>query len=169
MRALRNTTWTRRGCSLLWDPRALATCAQPKEVVSIREFFLMSRNWPTDLPSNDGAALMVAGVEGCLDALDAESAETWVERDLRQRIFAFQDEYQNDAALIFWLPSGRQRIHYSLASDEYSWTGMGDERLPLGRLLWAGARSDAERIVIGPGDVAPDGDGWAGMYHPRIS
>lgn len=129
----------------------------------------MSRNWPTDLPSNGGSAVVVAGIEGCLDVLDAESAETWVERDLRQRIFEFQDEYQNDAALIFWLPSGRQRIHHQLATDEYSWTGMGDERLALGRFLWAGARCDAERIMVGSGDAAPDGEGWAGMYHPRIS
>jgi len=168
MKVLENNTWTRRGCSLVWDAKALMSCAKPSEVVSLREFIAMSRNWPVDLPSNDGDALVVAGVEGCIDVLDDASAQTWVERDLRQVIFEFQDEYQNDAALLFWLPSGRTRMHYALASGEYSWTSITGERLPLGRLLWAGAQSDAYRI-----DNAHNGahnvEDAAGMYHPRIS
>ena len=168
MKVLQNTTWTRRGCSLLWDAEALMSFAKPDEVVSLREFIAMSRKWPEELPSNKGYALVVAGVEGCLDAVDPESAQLWVEQDLRQVIFGFQDEYQNDAALIFWLPSGRSRIHYALASGEYSWTGVGDERFPLGRLLWAGARNDAERIDF-HGNGAANASDAAGMYHPRIS
>ena len=168
VKVLANSTWTRRGCSLLWEAKALMSFARPGEVVSIREFIAMSREWPEDLPSNGGYALVVAGVEGCLDALDTASAQTWVERDLRKVIFEFQDEYQNDAALVLWLPSGRDRMHYALASDEYSWTGMGEERFPLGRLLWGGAQHDAHRIDHA-GNGALNVVDAAGMYHPRIS
>ena len=169
MRLLHNNTWTRRGCSLLWDAHALAEVARPDEVISLRQFVALSRAWPDDLPSNGGDALVVAGVEGCLDALGTDDAAAWMERDLRSLIFDFQDEYQGEAALVFWLPAGRQRRHYDLASEEYSWSGLGGSRLALGRLLWAGARSDVERIIVGGGSTDPDGDGWVGMYHPRIS
>lgn len=169
MKVLRNRTWTRRGCSLLWDPTALVSITDPREVVSLRQFVAMGDGWPDDLPSNDGDALVVAGVEGCLDALSPEDAETWIERDLRELVFRFQDHYQGEAALVFWMPSGRQRRHFALATSEYSWAGVGEQRLPIGRLMWAGARSDVERIVTG-GDAADiDGDAWIGMYHPRLS
>ena len=81
----------------------------------------------------------------------------------------FQDEYQGDRALVFWLPSGRTRVRYALASGEYSWSGRGDAKLPLGRLLWAGAESDAARILTGDSSTDPDSDAWVGLYHPRIS
>lgn len=169
MMLMSNTAWTRRGCSLLWCPSTLVTFADPSEVASIRTFFALARSWPEDLPSNSGRALVVAGLEGCLDALSPDDAATWVEQDLKPLIFAFQDEYQGDAALVFWLPSGRSRVRYALASDDYSWSGRGGEKLPLGRLIWAGAEGDAERIMTSGLAADPDGDGFVGMYHPRIS
>lgn len=169
MKLMRNTAWTRRGCSLLWCPSTLATFAEPSEVASIRTFFALAHSWPDDLPSNNGRALVVAGVEGCLDALSSDDAATWVQQDLKPRIFSFQDEYQGDAALVFWLPSGRSRVRYTLASGDYFWSGRGGVHLPLGRLIWAGAEDDAERILTGELAADPDSDAWAGMYHPRIS
>ena len=169
MKLMRNTAWTRRGRSLLWCPSTLATFAEPAEVSSIRGFFSLAQSWPDELPSNAGPALVVVGLEGCLDALAPEDAETWVEQDLKPRIFAFQDEYQGDAALVFWLPSGRKRVRYALASDDYFWSGRGGAQFPLGRLIWAGAETDAERIMTGNQSADPDGDAWVGMYHPRIS
>ncbi len=169
MRLMQNTAWTRRGCSLLWNPEALAALAHPDEVVSLREFFAMAKAWPEDLPSNDGRALVVAGLEGCLDALGLEDAVTWLETDLKSRVLAFQDEYETDGALVFWLPSGRPRIRYEIGTGEYTWVARGRSRFPLGRLLWAGAQGDAERIVVGESPVDPDGPAWVGLYHPRIS
>jgi hypothetical protein len=169
MKLMHNTTWTRRGCSLLWSPATLGALAEPAEVASMRSFFALTESWPYDLPSNNGDALVVAGLEGCLDVLSREDAATWIEQDLKPRIFGFQDEYQGDAALILWLPSGCDRVRYVLASDDYVWSAHGGGDLPLGRLIWAGAEDDAERIVIGGLAADPDGDAWAGMYHPRIS
>jgi hypothetical protein len=168
MKLLKNSAWHRRGCSLLWSPSALVELATPSEVVSVRQFFRLARAWPADLPSGDGSALVVAGVEGCLDALSPDEAAEWIEGDLKPRVFAFQDEYEGAAALVFWLPSGRTRRRFSLATGEYGWALQGAE-LPLGRLLWSGAQGDAERIMVGDGAPDIDGDGWIGLYHPRIS
>ncbi|NNE34716.1 MAG: hypothetical protein HKN13_05745, partial [Rhodothermales bacterium] len=99
----------------------MVTFATPAEVASIRSFFAFARSWPEDLPSNNGRALVVAGLEGCLDALSADDATTWIEQDLKPGILGFQDEYQGDAALVFWLPSGRTRLRYALAGADYFW------------------------------------------------
>lgn len=173
MRLQRDTGWMRRGVSLLWDAATLSTVVSPTAVVSLRGFFAMRRWWPEELPGKGGDALIVAGVEGCLDALGDDDAREWLETDLKSVILAFQDEYQGQAALILWLPSGRSRISMETATEEYFWrtrATAGGRGFPIGRCLWAGAESDVARIVVSSApkpDV--DGDSYVGLYHPRIS
>ena len=172
MNLQRDSVWKRRGCSLLWGSPALSTVAEPSDVVSLRAFFAMADVWPEALPSAGGDALVVAGVEGCLDVLTVDDAMAWLETDLKHTVLAFQDHYDGQAALILWLPTGRKRIDMATATEEYFWTtATGTERrLPIGRCLWAGAESDVARILVS--DAAqpnPDGDAWVGLYHPRIS
>src|SRR4051794_10071829 len=105
MKPLQGDVWKRRGFSLLWSASALANVAKPGEVISIRQFFGMNRKWPEDLPSNLGASLVVAGLDGCIDLLSPADAEDWLENDLRPVLVNFQSEYGLDAALALWLPS----------------------------------------------------------------
>ncbi len=173
MRTLRENRWQRRGISLLWDSSALAGLAAPSEVFSMRQFAALAGHWPDDLPSNAGNALVVGGLEGCLDLLSPPDAEQWLESDLRRVIVQFQGYYNSDAALVFWLPTGRGRVRMNRASETYFWvcgapyTG---QRLDLGRILWAGAEADAARIIDPTStNVDPDGPAWIGLYHPRLS
>ena len=173
MKLQRDSGWMRRGISLLWDATTLSTVVSPAAVVSIRGFFAMQDSWPEELPGMDGDALVVAGVEGCLDALGGDDANEWLETDLKSVILAFQDEYQGQAALILWLPSGRSCISMEAATEEYFWrtrSTASARGLPIGRYLWAGAESDVARIIV---STAPnpdaDGDAYVGLYHPRIS
>ena len=169
MNLQRDSVWMRRGFTLLWDPIVLSNVVSPPAVASIREFFAMKKAWPEELPGADGDALVVAGVEGCLDALEDDDRRVWLETDLKPAILSFQDEYQGQAALILWLPSGRRRIKMVSATEEYIWKNRSSE-LSIGRYLWAGAESDAARIIAS--DVPNpnvDGDAYVGLYHPRIS
>ena len=177
MNTQRDTVWKRRGFSLLWDAKALSSIINPADVISIRQFFAMSlSSWPKELPGSDGDALVVAGLEGGLDALmnNLQDGMKWIEEDLRPLILGFQDEYQGEAALIFWLPSGHQRIDMDRATERYYWKirslqGSTD-RLPLGQCLWGGAESDVRPIFVSD---APrnhrNGKTYIGLYHPRIS
>ena len=173
MKLQRDTGWMRRGVSLLWDAATLSTVVSPAAVVSLRGFFAMQRSWPEELPGMDGDALVVAGVEGCMDALRGDDATEWLETDLKSVILAFQDEYQGQAALILWLPSGRSRIRMEPATEEYFWktrSTAGARGLPIGRCLWAGAESDVARIIISTArEPDVDGDAYVGLYHPRVS
>ncbi|MFB1488916.1 MULTISPECIES: hypothetical protein [unclassified Thiocapsa] len=63
-------------------------------------------DWPDELPAAEGDALIVAGLEGCLDVLSGEDAAQWLETDLREAVFSFQDFYEGQAGLILWAPSG---------------------------------------------------------------
>jgi hypothetical protein len=173
MRLIDDKTWRHRGLSLLWSPRILFEIAAADEVVSIRQFLALARSWPDDLPSGGGNTVVVAGLEGCLDALTPTDAETWLGDQLRPLLLGFQDEYQGQAGVILWLPAGRQRVSMKPASDEYSWRcapPFSQQDLPIGRILWGGAEGDAGRII----DRAEkshdfDGPAWVGLHHPRVS
>ena len=168
-----NRGWPHRGFALLWCTETLEKICKPAEVVSLRQFFAMVDDWPDgDLPSVGGDAIIVSGLEGCLDVLDAKDVERWIETDLRQAVLSFQCKYEGEAGLIFWLPSGRTRISMRGASEEYYYRlrGTGDDGLHIGRLLWSGAEADVERIMNTDDENADyDGKHWAGLHHPRIS
>jgi hypothetical protein len=165
--------WKRRGFSLLWEPRVLTTVTAPAAVVSIRDFFALRKAWPADLPGAEGDALVVAGLDGCLDSLSDRDAVTWLEDDLKSAVLSFQEHYEGQAALILWLASGRTRIGMELADEEYFWrvsAAKDGARLPLGRCLWGGAEADVGRILVSE-EKNPDFDGeaYVGLHHPRIS
>lgn len=173
MKTMTQDTWMRRGISLLWDPHLLLRIAAPDQIRTLHEFFVMSASWPDDLPAGGGSALVVVGVEGCLDVLSPADALTWLETDLRARVLEFQDSYQGAAALILWFPSGRKRMDMVTSSEEYIWRpvhGPGSSAIPIGRCLFGGAESDVERLMNSEvRDTNLDGAGYAGLYISRIS
>ena len=163
-------TWKHSGFSLLWDAATLRQIASPPEAVDLRAFHSLAKSWPDELPSSDGDSLIVTGMEGVLDSLDGEELVAWLEHDLRPAILSFQEEYEGQAGLIMWLPSGGTRVEMDRATERYYWKPHGRERISLGQLLWGGAEADVERILVSD-DPHPDIDGqaWCGLFHPRIS
>jgi hypothetical protein len=172
VRVRHNRGWSRRGFSLLWDVDMLAEITDPQDVVSIRQLFAMVDDWPEDLPAAGGDAIVVAGVEGCLDVLSRRDAEQWLADDLRSVILSFQGHYEGGAGMVFWMPSGRNRISMRGANEHYYFKhrDSGPEGLHIGRLLWSGAEAEVERIMNTDDDNADyDGKHWVGLHHPRIS
>jgi hypothetical protein len=157
--------WMRRGLSLLWGASALASVA-PQEIVSLRKLFLLAEEgFREPLPSNGGKLLIVTGLEGALDALSPDEAETWTAERIRPLLERFQEAWYGNGALAFWLPSGTARIVSRPVGAAYDWrlpTGHGDRTLALSRLIFSGAADDLQQIM-------DDKAAWIGLYHPRIS
>jgi hypothetical protein len=173
MKVLHGDVWKRRGVSLLWGGQTLSVLTEPQSVVSIRQFFALQSNWPDELPCNAGKTLVVAGLEGCIDILKPSEAESWLESDLRPAIFDFQAEYDLEAALVFWLPTGKSRVRMNPATEDYYWmcsAPHSNQRLDLGRILWAGAAADVGRIMDPDhANTDPDGPAWIGLHLTRLS
>lgn len=170
VKTLQYDKWKRTGFSLLWDTATLKEMASPSETVDLRGFVGLAGSWPDLLPSCNGDAVIVTGMEGVLDSLDADDLADWLENDLRPLASDFEAHYQCQAALIMWLPSGRKRIEMSGATEQYYWkVGHGRAPIALGQLLWGGSEEDVERILVSD-DPKPDPDGsaWCGLHHPRI-
>lgn len=166
MRQITDTVWQRRGTSWIWDEEARNQVCVASEVWSLRQFLQAVGNWPDDLPSNRNNTLVVAGLEGSLDLLTPEEAETWLSDAVKQAILSFQDAYDGQAALIFWLPSGQGRIKFHSATDSIEWrcaAPHGDSLLDFGRLLWGEANEYPQEILL------RDGGKPAGLFHLRIT
>lgn len=166
MKHLLDTVWQRRGTSWLWDAEALGKVAKPSEVVSLRQFLQLVGHWSDDLPSNSNNTLVVGGLDGCLDLLSPTDADTWLGTELKHAILSFQDAYDGQAALVFWLPSGAGRITVHLATDAVSWrcaAPHNGQQVDFGRLLWGEAHEYPQEIILREGGKP------AGLFHLRIT
>jgi hypothetical protein len=174
MKTMMDDTWSRRGINFLWDEESFALLRKKPHttVLSFRAAWQLSRDWPEDLPANDGRTLIVAGLDTCLDLMTPHDASAWITSTLRPLVQQFQTEYDGEGSLVFWIPNGAKRIYMNMASEQYNWhcAVPKGETLEIGRLLWSGAESDVARIInqkCTNQDV--DGPAWIGLHHPRVS
>lgn len=166
MKQLLDTVWQRCGTSWIWDEEARNQVCVASEVWSLRQFVQAVGHWPDDLPSNGNNTLVVAGLEGGLDLLTPEDAETWLGDSVKQAILSFQDAYDGQAALIFWLPSGQGRIKFHPATDSVEWrcsAPRSESLLAFGRILWGEATEYPQEILLREGSKP------AGLFHRRIT
>lgn len=166
MKQLLDTVWQRRGTSWVWDEEARNQICVAGEVWSLRRFLQAVGNWPEDLPSNSSNTLVVAGLEGSLDQLTPEDAEAWLGDVVKLAILSFQDAYDGQAALIFWLPSGQGRIKFHPATDSIEWHCAAPHSanlLAFGRILWGEANEYPQEILLHEGGKP------AGLFHLRIT
>ncbi|MGD9713928.1 MAG: hypothetical protein AB7V46_18000 [Thermomicrobiales bacterium] len=166
MNQMKDTVWQRRGISWIWDGSALSAASKPAEVVSLRQWLRMRGQWSDELPSGDGSRVVVAGLDGGLDLLAPQDAESWLGGEVKETILSFQAYYDSDAALIFWLPEGKRRLHIHTASDVVTWQCAPPNaslRVDFGRLLWGEAREYPQELLL-PNSAEP-----AGLFHLRIT
>lgn len=141
MRQLLDTVWQRRGTSWLWDEEARNQICAASEAWSLRQFLRAAKapgRWPDELPSNDDRTLVVAGLDGSLDLLTPADAEAWLGDMVKPAVLSFQDAYAGDAALVFWLPTGHNRLKVQASTDAVSWLCHMPHGHPIdfGRIRW---------------------------------
>lgn len=166
MKQLLDTVWQRHGTSWIWDEEARNQVCAAREVWSLRQFLRAAGRWPDDLPSNGNCTLVVAGLEGGLDVLTPDDAETWLGDGVKDAILSFQSYFEGEASLIFWLPSGFGRIKFLPATDSVEWrcaAPHGDRLLAFGRILWGEANEYPQEILLHEGTKP------AGLFHLRIT
>ena len=167
---LQDDSWTRQGISILWDADSLNQFCKATQVASLRRFLgLHEAGWPDkDLPLVNDRALVVAGLEACIDALSPTEATAWLEGTIYPAIVSYQREVAdggNQAALVFWLVENK-RLEYRTSDDAYYWHCSGEytsQQIGLSHCLFNGAQNDL-RPIRASGDKQP-----RGLFHPRIS
>jgi hypothetical protein len=92
MRVVQDASWKHQGFTLLWDAPLLGELASSSSVLTIRQLITSARG------ADDERALLVTGLDGAIDALSPDDAETWLEHDQRRVLLAFQDEFESQRA-----------------------------------------------------------------------
>lgn len=166
---LTDDVWKRKGINVLWSGETLADMNAALQVISLRRFFDLQQNdWPEEeIPWINDSALIVAGLDVAIDALPLEEAETWIEQQVYRKILDFQDFFQGECSLIFWM-SEQSRWHETPGETAYEWYLDGKNRgqmLALGRCLWNGAQNGVRRIESNEKGK----NQWLGLHHHRIS
>lgn len=174
MRQIEDEMWRRRGFTVLWSPAALGLlCESTTEIISMREFFRVGTNWPDTLPTSNGNALVVTGLEGCLDRISPLDAEAWLDEVVQPLMLRFQRQYSDDAALIFWMPTGEKRVELVTLDDTFSWEfapPFKKEPFSISRALFGGAHKDAGKIVTSEqDDRGHRKSAWIGLHLSRIA
>jgi hypothetical protein len=97
--------------------------------------------------------------------LTPTDAEAWLGDLVKPAILSFQDEYQGDASLVFWLPGGQSRLKVQMATDEVSWLCHAPygRQIDFGRVLWGHANEYPQEILLRVGSKP------AGLFHLRIT
>lgn len=164
MKQLHDPVWQRRGMSWLWDAQARNHICAAEEIWSLRRFLQADGHWPDDLPSNNNCALVVGGLDGCLDLLIPEDAENCLDAVIKPAVLSFQDYYQGEAALVFWLPDAYRRFEITI-TDEVFWLchTPHDHKLDFGRTLWGQTNEYPQEIILSASGKP------VGLYHARIT
>lgn len=164
---LTDDKWKRRGISVLWCGKTLAELNAASQVISLRQFIgYYEAGWPDDMPLLNDDGLYVAGLDVAVDALSPEDALEWLESEIYEMIYDFQNHA--DAALIFWMPD-QGRWKEDLVTSTYKWCLAGKydgQMFPLGQCIWNGAQKDVRRIESVCGGKTHE---WLGLYLERIS
>jgi hypothetical protein len=169
MRQLDDKVWQSMGTSWIWDESARNLVCATNEALPMRQFLqkaLAGNALPDNLPSNDAKALVVAGLEGYLDLLTPNDGEQWLRGELKQAILSFQDEYEGQAALVFWLPTGKTRVKIEKHSSAVMWqcsSAQGGGQINFGLSLWGAPNDYPQEIILQAGNKP------AGLYYRRFS
>lgn len=164
--------WRRQGHSILWDAAELAALCGDKSPISLRQLLtLKAAGWAgvDDVLIRD-RALVVAGLDGALDALHPEKATDWLEQSIYPAVLSFQKSVASgggEAALIFWFAEAR-RFTYRQAEQAAYWhcsSAQGAKEIPIGRCLWNGSEPNSQEIRM-KSNAAPK---LSGYYLQRIS
>ncbi|MGG0940181.1 hypothetical protein ABHN11_29705 [Brevibacillus centrosporus] len=170
---INGSSWTRRGISLLWDSNSLSAMCQVEQIHSLRQFlYYYQTEWPEELHSADGFALIVAGLDTIFDTMEPEALTDWLERVFYQALLSFQHAYEGQCGLIFWLPEGQKRIVQNMTDGLFYWKLSGEyhgETITLSSCLWNGAARDAKLISRSSTLHDVTERDCIGLFHPRIS
>lgn len=174
MREIEDEVWRRRGFAVLWNPAALGVlCRSTQEVISVRELLALKDRWPDLLPTGGGTALVVTGLEGCLDRIEPSDAGSWLEDVIHPTMLSFQRHNHDEAALVFWMPTAEKRVDVVAVDDTISWEyapPFKKEPFALSQHLFGGAHKDACRIMAtDQDDRGHRRSSWIGIHLPRIS
>jgi hypothetical protein len=144
-------TWYRQGCSVIWEPKALLSVvnsnAEVTPIATAMRYYKTS-SWPEELPAKDGRAMVVVGLDGCLEGLPPQQREEWLKGHVTKLVRSFYAKYDTQCSLIFYFERGINAFKQDLR-DAFLWrpSQSGEKPIPIMRFLYGGRFPEIKRLV----------------------
>lgn len=156
--------WFKRGCSIIWDNRCLSRLVKDNsEITPISSALRMSKAnaWPDKLPASNGRAMVIVGLDGCLESLEDDQREKWLKEHIKPLVLNFYRKFQNEASLIFFFERGTASFIDHI-DEAFVWqpTNKQGKQLPLVKFLYGGRIEEIKRLVS---EQDPKKEPW-GLY-----
>jgi len=156
--------WFRQGCSIIWEPRCLSRIVKDNSEItpiSAAMRFGKTHTWPDRLPAFNGKAMVVVGLDACLESLEETQREKWLKEHIKPMVLSFYRRFQTGASLIFFFERGRSAF-VDHVEDAFLWqpTSKKDQPIPLVKFLYGGRSQEIRRLVS---ETDPKREPW-GLY-----
>jgi len=125
--------WFKRGCSIIWDNRCLSRLVKDNsEITPISTALRMSKSntWPNKLPASGGRAMVIVGLDGCLESLEDNEREKWLKDHIKPLVLNFYRKFQNEASLIFFFERGTASFIDHI-DEAFVWETASFSKIPL--------------------------------------
>lgn len=156
--------WFKRGCSIIWDPRCLTRLVRDNtEITPISSAMKYAKtdSWPEELPAHSGKAMVVVGLDGCLESLESVQREKWLKEHIKPMVLSFYRKFQNDKSLVFFFERGKTAFVDDI-EDAFLWqpSSKQEEPVPIVKFLYGGRFEEIKRLIS---DTEPNKEPW-GLY-----
>lgn len=157
-------TWFRQGCSVIWEPKALQSVvksnAEITPVATAMKYY-KTNSWPDQLPARGGKAMVVVGLDGCLESLSQDQRERWLKDHIKKMVRSFYAKFDTQCSLIFFFERGKEAFKEDI-EDAFMWRPSqgGEKAIPIMRFLYGGRFAEIMRLVPSTG---ANKDPW-GIY-----
>lgn len=144
-------TWFRQGCSIIWDSRALSRLVVDNSEItpiSAAMRYFKTDSWPDPLPANKGKAMVVVGLDGCLESLEPTQREEWLKKHIKPMVLGFYREFDVQSSLIFYFERGKDAFKEDI-ENAFMWKSShrNEKPIPLVKFLYGGRFKEVKRLV----------------------
>lgn len=143
--------WFRQGCSIIWEPKALARLVKDNSEItpiSAAIRYYKAKQWPDPLPAHRGRAMVIVGLEGCLESLDPQQREKWLKDHIKPLVIDFYRKFQTQCSLIFYFERGKNAFKEDI-ENAFLWkpSHNHEKAVPLVKFLYGGTSKEVKRLV----------------------
>jgi len=143
------SSWQRRGSSLLFDQTTLGPLLLNDNLISLRQSLGWLEQWPAEPPTSP--TILIGGLETCLDQLDVDEAEIFLQEKIRRLVEGAQSNWQR-CGLVFGFSKPANTFQVNTTTDELTYIRTDQKTIHLARSLWGGATvGDVVRLVRNDG------------------
>lgn len=161
-----NTTWQRKGSSIVFDQKSLGPFIADGSVVSLRQALAWAKGIPAN-PPVPGRTILISGLETVIETMNPLEAEDFLTHRIRPLLISLQNRW-TDCGMVFGFSSHPKAFEETSLAEEVLFRRRDRKTVRLSEGLWDGSASVNMKLIVREGD-RPGEEVIVGYYVARIS